>query len=145
MRNLQLALLPVLLMACRTPEPPIAGTAPTDMTKAADMASTASSPYDGTYDCKRDLYRDISCSPMFFADNYQIRVTGNRVEFVGHGMCQGQWQGAHFSCPVKQLDPTCTYDFALFEIDAALDGGAAGTIAAGIPSDLASSGFCTKR
>jgi hypothetical protein len=136
MRNLNFAVLSLLLIACHTPETPIAGMAP-DMTKTGDMTPTS---YDGTYDCKRDTYRDVSCSPMFFVDHYQIRVSGNKVEFVGEGMCQGQWQGAHFSCPVAQFDPTCG-DATAFTIDVNPDG----TVIAGIPSDGAASGHCTKQ
>ena len=68
-----------------------------------------------------------------------------RVEFVGHGSCTGQWQGGHFSCPVQQFDPRCTYPDALFVIDTAFDGGAPGEIAAGVPIDFASSARCARQ
>jgi hypothetical protein len=50
----------------------------------AALTGLPASAYDGTYACKREGYRNVSCSPIFFATDYVIRVAGARVDFVGH-------------------------------------------------------------
>ena len=49
------------------------------------------------------------------------------------------------SVSVTDFDPTCSYPDVELVIDAALDGGGVGEIAAGIPSDLAASALCVRQ
>jgi hypothetical protein len=122
------------------------GDAPPDLGVAADLTvggiyDDGGTALDGVYNCRRMGYRDISCSPLFLAYDYQLRIAGLRLDLIGHGGCVAHREGAALACPVQQFDATCRDSDAFYVITPLPAGG----LEAAIPVDLNADALCSRQ